>query len=54
MAAYLDVPIPTGEGEVGVICRVGNSSGAKLLLDGMKPSWQLGTKHLFVKEIERA
>ena len=51
MAAYLDVSIPTGEREVGVICRI-NPSGAKLLLDGVKPFWQLGTKHLFVKDIE--
>ena len=51
MAAYLDVPIPAGEREVGVICWI-HSSIAKLLLDGVKPFWQLGSKHLFVKEIE--
>ena len=51
MAAYLDVPIPAGERKVGAICKTYRSI-AKLLLDGVKPVWQLGPKHLFVKEIE--
>ena len=51
MAAYLDVLIPAGEREVGVIWRI-HRSITKLFLDGVKSFWQLGPKHLFVKEIE--
>ena len=69
LAAYQDVPIPTGERKVGrrsiallfdgmKLIRQQIAWGrpliAKLLLDGMKLFRQPGATHLFVKEIERA
>ena len=53
IAAYLVVPIPVGERKVGAISKLSRCI-VKLLLDEVKLFWQVGSAHLFVKEIKRA